>query len=114
MPLMLGMGILVFSSMIAISQLFVTIGGPMVPDLLADMPTIFHYTSDGQRIPEYLPILTSDNSTITVNSGDSEASLTEQEYAESFPSLAMYGTDGKDRTRDICNTVDACRTLIFF
>ena len=91
MPLMLGMGILVFSSMIAISQLFVTIGGPMVPDLLADMPTIFHYTQDGQRIPEYLPVLTSDNSTIIVSSGDLEASLTEQEYAESFPSLAMYG-----------------------
>ena len=90
MPLMLGMGILVFASMIAISQLFVTVGGPMVPDLLADMPTIFHYTEDGQRIPEYLPVLTSGGSVVIGNQEDS-MEVTEQEFAESFPSLAMYG-----------------------
>ena len=87
MPLMLGMGILIFSSMIAISQLFVGVGGPMVPDLLADMPTIFHYADDGTRIPQYVPIL--DSGEIAV--GDSDTVLSEQEFAELFPSLAMYG-----------------------
>ena len=87
MPLMLGMGILIFSSMIAISQLFVGVGGPMVPDLLADMPTIFHYADDGTRIPQYVPIL--DSGEIAV--GDSDTVLSEQEFAELFPSIAMYG-----------------------
>ena len=81
---MLGMGILVFASMIAISQLFVTIGGPLVPDLLADMPTLFHYT-DGQRTPEYLPLFT--ESIIYENS----TRYTEQEFSDAYPSLAMYG-----------------------
>ncbi len=87
MPLMLGMGILIFSSMIAISQLFVGVGGPMVPDLLADMPTIFHYADDGTRIPQYVPTL--DSGEIAV--GDSDTVLSEQEFAELFPSIAMYG-----------------------
>ncbi len=86
MPLMLGMGILIFSSMIAISQLFVGVGGPMVPDLLADMPTIFHYTDDGTRVPQYVPILDSGELAIS----DSTV-LSEQEFAELFPSIAMYG-----------------------
>ena len=84
---MLGMGILLFASMIAISQMFVVIGGPMVPNLLADMPTIFHYTPDGQRVPEYLPVLAVGD--MPVRSGD--AKVNEKEFAESFPSLAMYG-----------------------
>lgn len=87
MPLMLGMGIIIFSSMIAISQLFVTVGGPMVPDLLADMPTIFHYTDDGVRVPEYAPILTSD---YTMENAQGEK-ISEAEFAEAFPALAMYG-----------------------
>ncbi len=90
MPLMLGMGIIIFASMIAISQLFVTIGGPMVPDLLADMPTIFHYTEDGHRIPQYVPVFTSGES-IIVAGDDPETAITEEEFAELFPSLAMYG-----------------------
>ena len=87
MPLMLGMGILIFSSMIAISQLFVGVGGPMVPDLLADMPTIFHYADDGTRVPQYVPIL--DSGELAV--GGSDTVLSEQEFAELFPSIAMYG-----------------------
>ncbi len=90
MPLMLGMGILIFSSMIAISQLFVAIGGPMVPDLLADMPTIFHYTESGQRVPQYFPVFTSGDEPILIG-GTENITLTEKEFAESFPSLAMYG-----------------------
>ena len=86
MPLMLGMGVIIFSSMIAISQLFVTIGGPMVPDLLADMPTLFHYAEDGTRIPGYAPILSSDG--IEDARGDR---LSEEEFAGAFPALAMYG-----------------------
>ena len=87
---MLGMGILMFASMIAISQMFVAIGGPMVPNLLADMPTIFHYTSDGQRVPEHLPVLAvGDGPARTGNAGTEGAEG--EEFAESFPSLAMYG-----------------------
>ena len=80
---MLGMGILIFSSMIALSQLFVTIGGPMVPDLLADMPTIFDYTEDGKRIPDSIvPIFT------MIGGAENTNNI---EFAEQFPSLAMYG-----------------------
>lgn len=78
MPLMLGMGILLFASMIAISQMFVTIGGPMIPDLLADMPTIFHYV-DGQRMPHHLPLFTES----LENDSDSE-------FTELFPAISMY------------------------
>lgn len=73
MPLMLGMGVIMLAAMIAISQVFVTVGGPMVPDLLADMPTLFEY-EDGRRTPEGLPVL----------------SGAAGELAESHPSLAMY------------------------
>jgi len=79
MPLMLGIGIVLFASMIAISQLFVSIGGPMIPDLLADMPTIFHYTEDGRRVPEHVPLF----------AGHADAGARE-EFAGAFPALAMY------------------------
>jgi len=75
MPLMLGMGIILFASMISISQMFVLVGGPLIPDLLANMPTIFHYTEDGQRAPEYIPLL---------------GNGTEGDLAEEFPAIAMY------------------------
>lgn len=80
MPMMLGIGIVLFASMIAISQLFVSIGGPMIPDLLADMPTIFHYTEDGRRVPGHVPLF----------SGHSDAGA-RGEFADAFPALAMYG-----------------------
>ena len=79
MPLMLGMGILIFSSMIAISQMFVIMGGPMIPDLLADMPTIFHYTANGTRVPQHLPLL--------ADPDPGGAAV----FHERFPALAMYG-----------------------
>ena len=88
MPLMLGMGILIFSSMIAISQLFVGIGGPLVPDLLADMPTIFDYDGEGNRMPHNMPILGQEAEVVT---DGRRTTLSEQEFSESFPSLAMYG-----------------------
>lgn len=74
MPLMLGTGVIMLAAMIAISQVFVTVGGPAVPDLLAGMPTLFDYEG-GSRVPEGLPIL-----------GPAAPGL-----AESHPSLAMYG-----------------------
>ena len=74
MPLMLGMGVIMLAAMIAISQVFVTVGGPAVPDLLADMPTLFEY-EDGRRTPEGLPPLSGPPG---------------PELAESHPSLAMY------------------------
>ena len=74
MPLMLGMGVIVLAAMIAVSQIFVTVGGPAVPDLLADMPTLFDYEG-GARTPEGLPQLTGPPG----------------ELAASHPSLAMYG-----------------------
>ena len=91
MPLMLGMGILIFASMIAISQLFVTIGGPMIPDLLADMPTIFKYTESGDRIPQYMPFTITDDALVNVSYDDHTASITQQEFSETFPVLAIYG-----------------------
>ena len=87
MPLMLGIGAIMLAAMIALSQLFVTIGGPMVPDLLAEMPTIFHYGPDGTRIPEFAPILGADN---VVDDGQG-GKLSEAEFSELFPTLAMYG-----------------------
>lgn len=75
MPLMLGMGVIAMAAMIAISQVFVTVGGPAVPDLLSDMPTLFDYEG-GQRSPPGLPPL----------SGPPAAEL-----ALTHPSLAMYG-----------------------
>ena len=74
MPLMLGMGVIMLAAMIAVSQIFVTVGGPAVPDLLADMPTLFDYEG-GNRTPEGLPPLTG----------------SPDKLAESHPSLAMYG-----------------------
>ena len=73
MPLMLGMGVIVLAAMIAVSQIFVTVGGPAVPDLLADMPTLFDY-ADGGRTPEGIPLAGPPG-----------------ELASSHPSLAMYG-----------------------
>ena len=75
MPLMLGMGVIMLAAMIAISQVFVTVGGPAVPDLLSDMPTLFEYEG-GRRVPEGLPLLSGPPG---------------PELAESHPSLAMYG-----------------------
>lgn len=101
MPLMLGVGILMFAAMIAISQLFVTVGGPLIPDLLADMPTLFRYDEDGNRTPQYVPVLAGPPSDVAPpgpgtpedggagvgETGDAAAG----EFHEEFPSLAMYG-----------------------
>ena len=90
MPLMLGMGILIFASMIAISQLFVTVGGPMIPDLLADMPTIFQYNDNGDRLPQYMPIIIADDVPVSLSYHNQTVQVTQQEFSESFPVLSMY------------------------
>ena len=43
MPLMLGIGLIIFAALIAISQGFVAVGGPLVPELVTDMPTFYDY-----------------------------------------------------------------------
>ncbi|WP_179370971.1 hypothetical protein [Nitrosopumilus ureiphilus] len=45
-PLMLGIGMIMFGAVIAISQTFVEVGGPLAPELLSEMPTFFDYSSD--------------------------------------------------------------------
>ena len=40
---MLGIGLIMFGAVIAISQIFVEVGGPLAPELLTDMPTFFDY-----------------------------------------------------------------------
>jgi len=42
-PLMLGIGLLIFAALIGISQVFVAVGGPLVPALITDMPTFYDY-----------------------------------------------------------------------
>jgi hypothetical protein len=42
-PLMLGIGLIIFAALIAISQGFVAVGGPLVPELITDMPTFYDY-----------------------------------------------------------------------
>jgi hypothetical protein len=43
LPLMLGIGLIIFAALIAISQGFVAVGGPLVPQLITDMPTFYDY-----------------------------------------------------------------------
>ena len=40
---MLGIGLIIFAALIAISQGFVAVGGPLVPELITDMPTFYDY-----------------------------------------------------------------------
>ena len=40
---MLGIGLLIFAALIGISQVFVEVGGPLVPQLITDMPTFYDY-----------------------------------------------------------------------
>lgn len=40
---MMGIGIIMIGALIAISQIFVAVGGPLVPELLTDMPTLYEY-----------------------------------------------------------------------
>ena len=48
---MLGIGLIMFGAVIAISQIFVEVGGPLAPKLLSDMPTFFDYnTETGEQI----------------------------------------------------------------
>ena len=42
-PLMLGIGLIIFAALIGISQVFVAVGGPLVPQLITDMPTFYDY-----------------------------------------------------------------------
>ena len=42
-PLMLGIGLLIFAALIGISQVFVDVGGPLVPQLITDIPTFYDY-----------------------------------------------------------------------
>ena len=42
-PLMLGIGLIIFAALIGISQVFVVVGGPLVPQLITDMPTFYDY-----------------------------------------------------------------------
>ena len=39
----MGIGIIMIGAMIAISQVFVVVGGPLVPELITDMPTLYEY-----------------------------------------------------------------------
>ena len=39
----MGIGIIMIGAMIAISQIFVAVGGPLVPELITDMPTLYEY-----------------------------------------------------------------------
>lgn len=39
----MGIGIIMIGAMIAISQVFVAVGGPLVPELITDMPTLYEY-----------------------------------------------------------------------
>ena len=45
-PLMLGIGLIIFTALIGISQVFVAVGGPLVPQLITDMPTFYDYDDD--------------------------------------------------------------------
>ena len=45
-PLMLAIGIIILAALITISQVVVALGGPLVPQLITDMPTFFDYDSD--------------------------------------------------------------------
>jgi len=40
---MMGIGIIMIGAMISISQVFVAVGGPLVPELITDMPTLYEY-----------------------------------------------------------------------
>ena len=40
---MLGIGLIIFAALIGISQVFVAVGGPLVPQLITDMPTFYDY-----------------------------------------------------------------------
>jgi len=42
-PLMLAIGIIILAALITISQVVVAVGGPLVPQLITDMPTFFDY-----------------------------------------------------------------------
>ena len=42
-PLMLAIGIIILAALITISQVIVALGGPLVPQLITDMPTFFDY-----------------------------------------------------------------------
>ena len=44
-PLMLGIGLIIFAAIIAISQTFVVVGGPLVPELITSMPTFYDYNA---------------------------------------------------------------------
>jgi len=44
-PLLLGIGLIIFAAIIAISQTFVFVGGPLVPELITSMPTFYDYNA---------------------------------------------------------------------
>lgn len=44
-PLMLGIGLIIFAAIIAVSQIFVVVGGPLVPELITSMPTFYDYNA---------------------------------------------------------------------
>lgn len=52
-PLMLGIGLIMFGAVVAISQVFVEVGGPLAPELLSGMPTFFDYDSDTGEILDH-------------------------------------------------------------
>jgi len=45
-PLMLAIGIIILAALITISQVVVAVGGPLVPQLITEMPTFFDYDPD--------------------------------------------------------------------
>ena len=51
--LMLGIGLIMFGAVIAISQVFVEVGGPLAPQLLTDMPTFFEYDPDTGKMLDH-------------------------------------------------------------
>ena len=42
-PLMLAIGLIIFTAVIVITQVVVAIGGPLIPQLITEMPRFFDY-----------------------------------------------------------------------
>ena len=45
-PLMLAIGIIILAALITISRVIVAVGGPLMPQLITEMPTSFDYDPD--------------------------------------------------------------------